>query len=150
MAWRLSPQLRILQGQNLAGKSVFVETGDFKDLVLYDGPDAIGGISILVAGFVRRKGTETDPVVDWALHAGTAQIIDDEPIASGSTFLSPGNMERQGLLWEVRGRDATSWVLRGRCGLITDAYELGFSVTISPIPAGSSGRLEIQAGTVIG
>jgi hypothetical protein len=151
MPWRLSPQLKVLQGQNLANKSAYVETSTgFKDLVLYEGPDAIGGIAVSVAGFVRRGGSEASPIIDWALHAGTGPLIDDEPVASGSTFLSAGNMERQGLLFEVRGRDSTTWVLRGKCRLIALPYELGFAVTISPLPAGSTGRLEIEAGTVIG
>lgn len=152
MPWRLSPQLRVLQGQNLANKSAYVETTtDFKDLVLYEGPDAIGGIAISVAGFVRRSGTETSPIIDWALHAGTGALIDDVPIAAGSTFLGPGQMERQGLLYEVRGRDATSWLLRGKCRPIAgSSYELGFAVTLSPLPAGSTGRVEVESGTVIG
>lgn len=150
MAWRLSPQLRILAGQNLAGKAFFVETGDFKDVVFYDGPDALGGFAIYVAGFNLRKGTETSPIIDWRLHAGNTGLIDDEPVASGATFLLPGKTARQGLLFEVRGRDATSWLLRARCRTIAAAYELGASVTVSPLPAGGTGSLSVTVGTVIG
>jgi hypothetical protein len=148
--WRLSPQLKILPGQNLAGKAIYVQTGDLRDLVLLDGPDAVGGVAIYIAGFKLTKGTEANPVVRWSLHAGNANIIDDDPLAAGATFLSPGKMDRQGLLFEVRGRDATTWVLRGYCATITNEYSLSASITVSPLPANSSGPLSVTAGTVIG
>ena len=150
MAWRIQPQVRILPGQNLAAKAFTVETGDFRDIRMLDGPDALGGVAIYVAGFTFNKGDEANPVINWALHAGNADIVDDEPICTGSTFLGPGQLKRQGLLFEVRGRDATTWVLRGYCTQIVDPYILLGSITVSPLPANSSGQLTITAGTVIG
>ena len=44
MAWRIQPQVRILPGQNLAAKAFTVETGDFRDILMLDGPDALGGV----------------------------------------------------------------------------------------------------------
>lgn len=151
MAWRLSPQLRILPGQNLAAKSFFVETSDdYKDIALLDGPDALGGIALYVAGFTLRVGSEPNPVIDWRVHPGNSNLIDDNPIASGATFLLPGKFARQGLLFEIRGRDATSWVLRAKCRNKGSAYELGASLTVSPLPANSSGAVTVVAGPVIG
>jgi len=153
MAWRLSPQLRILPGQNLAAKSFFVETADdYKDIALLDGPDAVGGVALYVAGYNLRKGTETAPIIDWRVHPGNANIIDDDPIAAGSTFLPAGKFQRQGLLFEIRGRDATTWVLRAKCRIIGggSAYELGGSLTVSPLPANSAGAVTIVAGPAIG
>lgn len=156
MAWRIQPQVRILPGQNLAAKAFTVETGDFRDILMLDGPDALGGVAIYVAGFsfARNKKDlppdEPNPVINWALHAGNADIVDDEPVCTGSTFLVPGKLARQGLLFEVRGRDATTWVLRGYCSQPNDPYILLGSITVSPLPANSSGQLTITAGTVIG
>jgi hypothetical protein len=150
MAWRIQPQVRILPGQNLAAKAFTVETGDFRDILMLDGPDALGGVAIYVAGFKLNKGDEAAPTINWALHAGNADIVDDEPVCTGSTFLVPGKLARQGLLFEVRGRDATTWVLRGYCSQPNDPYILLGSITVSPLPANSSGQLTITAGTVIG
>ena len=150
MAWRIQPQVRILPGQNLAAKAFTVETGDFRDILMLDGPDALGGVAIYVAGFTFNKGAEAAPIINWALHAGNADIVDDEPICTGSTFLVPGKLARQGLLFEVRGRDATTWVLRGYCAQHNDPYILLGFITVSPLPANSSGSLSITAGTVIG
>lgn len=150
MAWRIQPQVRILPGQNLAAKAFTVETGDFRDILMLDGPDALGGVAIYVAGFKLNKGDEAAPIINWALHAGNADIVDDEPVCTGSTFLVPGKLARQGLLFEVRGRDATTWVLRGYCSKPNDPYILLGSITVSPLPANSSGQLTITAGTVIG
>jgi len=146
---RINPQVRIAPGQNLAGKSFTVETGVMHDLVLLDGPDALGGLAVYLSGFTLRSGNETAPTINWALHAGVACLFDDEPVCTGSTFLGPGAFARQGLLFDVRGRDATSWLLRGYCTTKTNPYSLLASITLSPLPSGTS-PLTITAGTVIG
>ncbi len=147
---RINPQLRIGPGQNLAGRPLLAETGDMRDLVLLDGPDALGGLAVYLTGFSLRSGDEAAPTINWALHAGVACIFDDEPVCTGSTFLGPGSaMKRQGLLFDVRGRDATSWLLRGYCTTKTNPYSLLASITLSPLPSGTS-PLTITAGTVIG
>ena len=151
MTWKFSrAQLTIRPGGNYASQQFTIQTGDMRDLLLYDGPDAVGGFSIALSGFAINSGfAETFPVLNWAIHAGNACLFDDEPIATGSTFLSPGKFDRQGLLFDIRGRDATSWLLRGYCTLKTLEYEMRASATISPLPPGTS-PLTIVAGTVIG
>jgi hypothetical protein len=147
--WRVNPQLRIGPGQNLANKAFTVQTGPVRDLVLLDGPDALGGLAVYIAGFTFQTGNEPAPVINWSLYAGNSNIIDDEPVCAGSTFLVAGKYARQGLLFDVRGRDATTWLLRGYCTLKNDPYELRASVTLSPLPSGVA-PLSITAGTVIG
>ena len=149
--WQYSrAQLVIRPGENYASQAFTIETGPMRDLVLYDGPDAVGGISVSLSGFAMNGDySEQYPVLNWALYAGNVCLFDDEPIFTGSTFLSPGNLERQGLLFDVRGRDATSWLLRGYCTLKSSKYEMRASATVSPLPPGTSPLTRV-AGTVIG
>lgn len=160
MAWdRVSPQFTIKQGENYAGRAFTVRTGDIKDLFQYDGPDVTGGFSISlgIKGFnsiERGKAPfkEPFPIVRWALHAGDGCIYDDEPIAAGATYLTSDQVAkktRQGLLWQVSGRAATSWILRGYCVLDTLDYELLLSATISPLPPNTAFPT-VVAGNMIG
>ena len=107
------------------------------------------GLAIYLACFTLKTGTEANPTINRALHPGNGNIIDDDPICTGSTFLLAGKFARQGLLFDVRGRDATTWLLRGYCTLKTNPYSVLASVTLSPLSAGTSPQT-ITAGPAIG
>jgi hypothetical protein len=91
----------------------------------------------------------TGLLLHWSLYAGCGDMIEQSPVASGDSVMTGvSGYSRQGLLWQVTGRAASSWLLRG--------YALGFtgqskaSVSVIAGPVVPAGGLVVEAGPGIG
>lgn len=115
------------------------------------------GVLALYGGseFTAQNGTFTQPMqIDWRLHHGTQKCIYDQDPAAGSTLLASQDptvnpLQREGLLFQMGGLMADSYLLRGRV-LGTGRFILRVTIYPRVTPGLGGAVLGITVGSLIG
>ncbi len=104
-------------------------------------PGVYGNVAIYAGQEFTFQGSPPDGVpfqIDWRLHHGVNFCLwDEEPVAAASTIFpagvgSDGLVSRQGMLFQLDGTHARSYVLLGRLRGITATARISMSVHVLP------------------
>lgn len=121
----------------------------------FDAECLSGGVALYATAGEPSGGVAfTAPVrIDWRLYAASNGVVDDLPVWQGSSFFAttPTPGVRKGLLMQVSGRLAPTWVLEARVVDAAGAHvSLGVMLTILPLDPHCSGPEVALAGPMVG
>ena len=131
-----------------------IVAGNNQDLVLIENART-SQIAFYVSGFEfpgMAPGANSLPMtIHWMLFPGLGCATDDTPVCDGDTVLTvlSNTLNRQGLLFQVSGRNASFWLLRAYAVQV-NSTKIKFRCSVLATPAYPSGGLSIEAGPVIG